>query len=120
MGLAEKETPSVLECCRAAEARLLRAQQLLPDPAKVDDCIGELNEAAATLEALASASPSAWDPQARLTLGQIQKTATLVRAQIEHASNFWRGWLQLWPGNGYTDQGLPAMVSHEARSCFEG
>ncbi len=120
MSPQDQATPSILESCLAAAAKLRQVQQLLLEPGTLDRSAAELNEVIATLEQLVSASSPDWGPAESASLHQIKRAAGRLRAQIEHASNLWAGWLQLRMGTGYTEQGLPVFVNHEAGSCFEG
>jgi hypothetical protein len=72
------------------------------------------------LEELVSTGSSDWPAAMPAALRQLRRANNDLRAQIEHASYFWLGWLQLHVGIGYTQQGRPAFVEHQSRSCFEG
>jgi hypothetical protein len=122
MGLPQPTTTPALDACRAAEEKLRQVQQLLldPDPENLETGLTELSEVSATLETLISAGSQDWSPAMPAALRQLKRASDDLRTQIEHASHFWLGWLQLCLGIGYTEQGRPAFVDHEARSCFEG
>jgi len=127
MNSEEDSSISALESCRAAEARIQEAQRLLMSAGRqsLEVCLRGLDEAASLLEAVASAGPySAGRGDAKgaalsAAVHRIQRSAQVLRLQIEFASNFWRGWLQRRAGKGYTHQGLPVFVDHGSRS-FEG
>jgi hypothetical protein len=109
------------ESCQAAEASLLSAQTLMldPRPEAVDRCVAELSRVAGILEHLATGNARDWNPEVTAAVLRIQAANTRLRGQIEHASNFWRGWLQIKVGTGYTRQGLPEIPASDNHSSIE-
>ncbi len=109
------------ESCKAAEETIQTAQQLMldPRPEAMDRCLTELSRVAAILEGLAVGTSRDWNAELRASFLRIQIANRRLRLQIEHASNFWRGWIQLRLGTGYTRQGLPELAQGETRSSIE-
>jgi hypothetical protein len=122
MSLQIAETTSALDSCRHAESTIREVQQMLlkPQPETLDRCRLELDRVITTLEALVAAGPQNWSVAESVAFHQIKLAAGLLRMQIEHASNYWLGWLQLWLGNGYSERGLPVFAEAEAQRSFEG
>jgi len=113
---------SALDACRAAEAKLGDVQRLLldPKPETLDRAMAELTEVATVLNTLVKSGTQKWNPAALASFHQIRLSARALRPQLEHASKFCLGWIQLHLGTGYTRQGSPVFVESEARSSFEG
>lgn len=122
--MREEVTYTALETC---EAGIREAGQLLLDarPEAVDRCQAELQRVAETLERLVAEKTIGTDSRYVLALKRIRESAGVLKIQTEYASNLWSGWLQLCLGAGYTDQGLPVLITGEAaagtsRCSFEG
>jgi len=110
---------NVAESCLAAEAKMLRAQELLAEDARletVDLCVAELGEAAELLRGLAG---QAIDSEVSVSIHRIRNSARLLSLRIEHASRLCRGWIQRRLGTGYTAQGAPVLMPPEAETLFE-
>lgn len=110
------------ESCQAAEERIQAAQQLMldqPRPETLDRCLTELSRVTAILEGMATGNARDWNGEVRASFLRIKLASQQLRLQIEHASNFWRGWIQLRMGTGYTRQGLPELARNETRSSIE-
>lgn len=106
----------------AAEAKIGGVQDLLlnPRPETLDRAIGDLAEVVAVLNNLVSSGVEKWNPATVNSFHQIRRAARALSPQIEHASTFCMGWIQMRLGTGYTQQGFPVFVEGEARSSFEG
>ncbi len=109
------------ESCQAAEERIQAAQQLMldPRPETMDRCLTELGRVVAILENLATGNARDWNPEIQAAFLRLQAANSRLKMQIEHASNFWRGWIQMRMGTGYTRQGLPELARSEAGSSIE-
>ena len=112
---------TAVESCRQAQIRIREVQRLLldPRPQTLDLCEAELSRIAAVLKELVSSDSSAWGPGMLASLQQVQRGARRLGQQIEHASNFCLGWIQLSFGTGYTRQGRPVFANREAGTSFE-
>jgi hypothetical protein len=107
------------ESCRTAEAKIAQAQRMLAEDARletVERCAAELDEAAELLRGLLTQK---LDAEAAGPLRSIQSAARALGLQIAHASQLCMGWMQLRRGTGYTAQGSPVLVPHEAETLFE-
>jgi hypothetical protein len=122
MPMQEERTRSVMECCRLAETTIRKVQRLMlePRPGVLDRCQIELQQVIHALDALVSEASRPKNPAVQSSFGRIQDAARALRLQIEYASNFCLGWIQLRLGTGYTERGLPVLEPGEARSSFEG
>ena len=126
MSLEEDQAASALAACRAAEAKIGDVQKLLlnPRPETLDRAMADLAEVAAILNTLVNSARQGdsrkWTPAALASFHQIRLAARALRPQIEHASKFCLGWIQIRSGTGYTRLGSPVFVESEARSSFEG
>ena len=119
---AAEKTASALATCRAAEEKIGKIQQLLGNPGteSVERAIAELSEVAGLLNSMISTRAYRFHPAAQDSFQEIRRLARGLRPQIEHASAFCLGWIQVRLGTGYTRQGFPVFVESEARSTFEG
>jgi hypothetical protein len=122
--MQEEVTYTALETC---EAGIREAGQLLLEarPEAVDRCQAELQRVAETLERLVTEKTIGTDSRYVSAVKRIRESASVLKIQTEYASNLWSGWLQLCLGTGYTDQGLPVLITREAlgsqaRCSFEG
>jgi hypothetical protein len=122
--MQQEGTYTALETC---EAGIREAGQLLLDarPEAVDRCQAELQRVAETLERLVAEGTIAADSRIAPALMRIRQSTGVLKVQTEYAANLWSGWLQLRLGTGYTDQGLPVLITGEAlggntRCSFEG
>lgn len=109
------------EACRAAETKILQAQEKLAGDARpetVEHCVTELAEAAELLRALDASQRL--DAEASASLRNIRSTARQLGPQMQQASRLCLGWMQLRSGTGYTVQGSPVLAPHEAETLFEG
>jgi hypothetical protein len=126
MSVQDDKAASALAACRAAEAKIGEVQRLLrdPRPETLDRAMADLAEVAAVLNTLAGSARQAgaqkWNPAALASFHQIRLAARALRPQMEHASKFCLGWIQIRRGTGYTRQGSPVLVESEATSSFEG
>lgn len=122
MSLEVDQAARTLAACQAAEEKISKVQELLqkPGPEALDHAMADLAEIAAMLNGLVASGSQKWSPAARASFQQIRQAVRRLRPQIEHASNFCRGWIQARLGTGYTRQGFPVFVENEARSSFEG
>jgi hypothetical protein len=109
------------ESCRAIEEKIQAAQQLIinPSPETMERCLAELSRVATILEGLASGNSRDWNAEVHASFHRVRGAAQRLRVQIEQASNFWRGWIQLRLGTGYTRQGLPEIAQGASRSSIE-
>ncbi len=82
--------------------------------------MAELAEVAATLHALVKSGAQKWPPAAVDSFHKIRLATRALRPQIEQASKFCLGWIQIRSGTGYTRQGSPVFVESEATRSFEG
>ena len=98
---------------RAARQFLLEAR-----PEAVDRCQTALQRVVDILEAAHRGENGLHrsDPLLSAALLRIRRSALGIQLQIEYASNLCSGWLQLRLGAGYTDQGLPVLVTDESAS----
>jgi DNA-binding transcriptional LysR family regulator len=110
------------EGLNSAEAAMREAGQLLLDarPEAVDRCQAALQRAAEILQRIigeraGEGAPPA-DPLLPPALLRIRQLASVLKLQIECASNLCSGWLQLSMGAGYTAQGLPVLNEPGGRS----
>ena len=118
----EERHPS-LEACLLAEAKIHEARQLLLDarPGAIDCCQSELQQIVAVLERLVSEGAFQSNSPVISALQRIRRSAHALKLQIEYASKLYFGWIQLRLGAGYTEQGLPVLLTSEPGSCsFEG
>ena len=116
-------TDAALNVCLHAEARIQEAGHLLLDtrPEAVDRCQSELQQVAGVLEGLVAEGMFRANPALSSALFRIRRSAHALKLQIELASNLYLGWIQLRSGAGYTEQGLPVLVTGEPGHCsFEG
>jgi hypothetical protein len=122
MSSTEETTLSALDTCRSLEARLETVQQLLlnPKPEILERAVTELAEVIVVLRTLTSTQPQKSDSAMLASLHKIRTGARGLLAQIDQASNFCQGWIQMRLGTGYSNNGLPIFVQSEARSSFEG
>src|SRR5579863_2122133 len=99
------------EGLNTAEAALREAGQLLLEarPEAVDRCHAALQGVAEILERLMGEAAPKADPLWAPALLRIQQMSSVLKLQIECASNLCSGWLQLSMGAGYTAQGLPVL-----------
>jgi len=108
------------ERCQAGEAKLEQVSTALLDPRPeiLDRCEADLQEVIACLEEPAerSARPLASD---RNELLRIQRRVRLLALQVQTAMNLCQGWAQLVLGQGYTDQGTPAVPPSEPLASYE-
>lgn len=122
MSLEVDQAAATLDACRGAEAKIGDVQRLLldPKPETLDRAMAELADVAATLHGLAKSGSQKWPPAAIESFHKIRQATRALRPQIEQASKFCVGWIQIRLGTGYTRQGSPVFVESEARSSFEG
>jgi hypothetical protein len=84
----------------------------------------ELGRAAGLLEKLLESMTDDRAPRLnsslRKAVQEIQRTAGELQPQFEHGSNVCMGLLQLRLGTGYSEHGLPVLMTTEARGTFEG
>jgi hypothetical protein len=120
-------TDTTLEACRQADTKIRAAGQALlaSDPGAIDFCQSELQQAVTVLERLVSAGAFQSDSSVSWTLLGIRRSAQVLKVQIEYASTLHSGWIQLRFGAGYTEKGLPLLITGEAsgelgRRSFEG
>lgn len=111
-----------LESCQRVEAVLREVRLLLRDPRPeiLDQCRGELAEAAALLNSLVSAGLASRNAAIRRSLYEIKCEIRRLKPLIEHASNFCRGWIQGCLGTSYSEHGLPVLLAEQSTTCFEG
>jgi hypothetical protein len=114
-----QETP--IETCERVETMLREVQQLAGGSGAdvIAVCETQLGRAVALLEGL-QAAPAPTDLQHRQLLLEIRRLSATLKLQFEHGSNYCMGLLQMRLGTGYSDQGLPVLFSHEARTLFQG
>jgi hypothetical protein len=122
MSLPEEKAASALAACQSAQEKIGNVQELLRNPGteSVERAISELSEVAALLNSMISTRAYKFHPAAQASFQEIRRAARSLRPQIEHASKFCMGWIQVRLGTGYTRQGFPVFVENEARSSFEG
>jgi len=122
MSPTEQTNSSVLDFCESLEVRIEMVQRLMldPKPESLDHAVAELAEVVTALQALATSKPQKANSTILPALHKIRSGARTLSAQIDQASNFCRGWIQMRLGTGYSDNGLPIFVQSEARSSFEG
>jgi hypothetical protein len=106
------------EGLNTAEEALREAGKLLLEarPEAVDRCQTALQRVAEILERLMGEGAPQADPLWSPSLLRIQQAASVLKLQIECASNLCSGWLQLSMGTGYTAQGLPVLNEPGGRS----
>lgn len=109
------------ESCQAIEQKIQAAQELIinPSPETMERCLAELSRVASILEGLATGNSRDWSPEVHASFHRVRAAARRLGLQIEHASNLWRGWIQLRMGTGYTRQGLPELTQGTSRSSVE-
>jgi hypothetical protein len=112
---------SHLDSFGRAEAKLVEVRLLLldPRPEVLDHCRIELGEVVALLTELGSGGFRQPTPAFLSSVRQVRRAAQELGLQIEHASKFCRGWIQLTLGMGYTAGGLPVLMTGEAGNSFE-
>jgi len=126
MSLEDDKADAGLAAGRAAEAKLGEVRQLLLNPRAetLDRATTDLAEVVAALTILVRSARQTgdqkWTPAALASFHGIRSAARGLRPQIEHASKYCLGWIQVRSGTGYTRQGFPVFVENEARSSFEG
>jgi hypothetical protein len=104
------------ERCQAGEAKLEQVSTALldPRPEVLDRCEAELQEVAALLESEPQDSSAL-----RSDLLRLRRRIRLLAMQVQHATNLCQGWAQLCLGQGYTDQGKPALPLSQPQSSYE-
>jgi hypothetical protein len=113
-----------LELCQQVETMLREVQRLAGSGKDgITVCETQLGQAAALLEDLHKSTPPAAlqrSAAVRELLRDIQRLNALLKMQFEHGANYCMGLLQMRLGTGYSEQGLPVLVSSEARTLFQG
>ena len=111
-----------LDSFHSAEGKLLAIRRLLldPRPEVLDQCRLELEEITGLLEELVAGGFREPNPAVLSSARQVKQAAQQLKLQIQHASMFCLGWIQLTSGSGYTERGLPVLMTGESRSSFEG
>ena len=105
--------------CNAGEAKLDRvsAALLKPSTEVLDACEADLLEVIGLLEGASGKSEHL--REGRQDLVRLLHRTRMLSLQVQQAANLCQGWAQLCLGQGYTDQGRPAVPLTEPRSSYE-
>jgi len=126
MAVGPQSIPSPLEQCKAAEAKLSRARDLLSESnpetlaEALEECRIELLSAVEFLRGIPGPVSSAEKEAVASLLLRLRSQARAIGVHARHTSNFCQGWLQRALGTGYTESGLPVLAEAGPRSSFEG
>jgi hypothetical protein len=109
------------ERCQAGETKLEQVSSALldPRPEVLDRCEAELQDVIALLEGK-PLEASVGDKLAdKNDLLRLRHRIRLLALQVQQGTNLCQGWAQLFLGQGYTDQGKPALPPREPQASYE-
>jgi len=121
-----QQQESALETCQRAEGMLGEVERLalVPGTDMLAQWESELGQVAVLLETVHDSMTEECAPRSNPALREviegIQRKAAKLKIQCEHGSNYCMGLLQVRLGTGYSENGLPVLISAEATRTFEG
>ena len=109
------------ERCQAGEDKLEQVSTALldPRPEVLDRCEAELQDVIALLQSEPLETSVANKLADKNDLLRLRQRIRLLAMQAQQATNLFQGWAQLCLGQGYTDQGMPALPPSEPQSSYE-